>query len=344
MNISVKQKPLEIFIHVIVWILVFGFPTVFIDRGSNFSLTKFFTHSIFTVGYFIVFYINYLYLIPQLLLKDKINYFLILNTILVMVATLSVHFFWNQCTTPPPGRFMGPPPYYFYLRDFIMMIFVVGLSVAVRLSMRWRILNERLIVSEKQKTDAELKNLKNQLNPHFLLNTLNNIYALTTFNTEKAQNAIMELSHLLRYMLYENQTDVVPLQKEFNFIKDYVSLMRIRLTDDVKVEMNLTEEPGSNISIAPFLYISLIENAFKHGVSPTENSFITISILGKTDGKVECHIRNSNYPKSESDKSGSGIGLEQVQKRLDLMYHGRYQWEKEIKDNVYSSTLIIFTK
>ena len=240
MNISVKQKPLEIFIHVIVWILVFGFPTVFIDRGSNFSLTKFFTHSIFTVGYFIVFYINYLYLIPQLLLKDKINYFLILNTILVMVATLSVHFFWNQCTTPPPGRFMGPPPYYFYLRDFIMMIFVVGLSVAVRLSMRWRILNERLIVSEKQKTDAELKNLKNQLNPHFLLNTLNNIYALTTFNTEKAQNAIMELSHLLRYMLYENQTDVVPLQKEFNFIKDYVSLMRIRLTDDVKVEMNLT--------------------------------------------------------------------------------------------------------
>lgn len=344
MTISIKQKPLEIFIHVVVWILVFGFPTVFIDRGSDFSWNRFITHCIFPVGYFIVFYINYLYLIPKLLLKEKINYFLILNTILVIIATLSVHFMWNKYTTPPPKRFMGPPPYYFYLRDFIMMIFVTGLSVAVRLSMRWRTLNERLIVSEKQKTDAELKNLKNQMNPHFLLNTLNNIYALTTFDTEKAQNAIMELSHLLRYMLYENQTDVVPLKKEFNFIKDYVSLMRIRLTDDVKVDMKLSEEPGSSISIAPFLFISLIENVFKHGISPTENSFIIISILGKADGKVECNIRNSNYPKSESDKSGSGIGLEQVQKRLDLMYHGRYQWEKEVKDNVYSSILIINTK
>ncbi|MBR1719333.1 MAG: sensor histidine kinase, partial [Phocaeicola sp.] len=233
----------------------------------------------------------------------------------------------------------------FFIRDLVMMIFVAALGAAIRISMRWRFLKEQLVESEKQKTDAELKNLKNQLNPHFLLNTLNNIYALVEFNQEKAQEAIQELSKLLRYMLYEDQTSLVPLAKEYDFIRNYVELMKIRLPEHVSVQMNLTEEPQSNVVIAPFIFISLIENAFKHGVSPSENSFINISIIGKYNGNVVCEILNSNFPKSSEDKSGHGIGLEQVQKRLELIYPNHYEWtnDKDSK-NVYHSILTIQTR
>ena len=194
------------------------------------------------------------------------------------------------------------------------MIFVAGLGAAIRTSLRWRQAQEMLLEAERQKTEAELKNLKNQLNPHFLLNTLNNIYALIAFN--------------------------------FDFIRNYVALMRIRLPQQVEISLHLETDPGSSLLIAPLLFISLIENAFKHGISPTAHSFISIAITGNTDGTVRCEIQNSNYPKTGQDKSGSGIGLEQVSKRLELIYPKHYEWEKGISANgqVYSSILTIQTK
>lgn len=191
-----------------------------------------------------------------------------------------------------------------------------------------------------------MKNLKNQLNPHFLLNTLNNIYALIAFNCDKAQEAVQELSKLLRHVLYDNQQTFVPLEKELDFIRNYVALMRIRLPQQVEISLHLETDPGSSLLIAPLLFISLIENAFKHGISPTAHSFISIAITGNTDGTVRCEIQNSNYPKTGQDKSGSGIGLEQVSKRLELIYPKHYEWEKGISANgqVYSSILTIQTK
>ena len=344
MTASVRYKPLELFIHILTWTLVFGFPLVFVDRESGFSWSKFIGHSIVPVGYFVVFYTNYFFLIPKALLNNKIRNFFILNFLLIVIVTIAVHTLWNIMTPPPPGQHYGPPAYYFYIRDLVMMVFVVGLSITVRLSKRWRTLEKRLIQSEQQKTDAELKNLKNQLNPHFLLNTLNNIYALIAFDSDKAQESVQELSKLLRYMLYEDQTDWIPLTREFDFIKNYVSLMKIRLAENVKVELALTEEIGSHIQIAPFLFISLIENAFKHGVSSTEHSFINISITGYANGNVKCEIVNSNFPKSNVDKSGSGIGLEQLQRRLDLIYPHQYEWKRgDNKKQVYTSVLQIET-
>lgn len=203
-----------------------------------------------------------------------------------------------------------------------------------------------MIEAERQKTEAELKNLKNQLNPHFLLNTLNNIYALIAFNSDKAQEAVQELSKLLRHVLYDNQQTFVPLEKELDFIRNYVALMRIRLPQQVEVSVNLEADSGGALQIAPLIFISLIENAFKHGISPTADSFISISIFGHTDGTVRCEILNSNHPKSGQDKSGSGVGLEQVSKRLELIYPGHYEWIKGISENgqVYSSILTIQTK
>lgn len=116
----------------------------------------------------------------------------------------------------------------FFVRDILSLIFTIGLSAAIRMSARWGQAEAARREAEKSRTEAELKNLRNQLNPHFLLNTLNNIYALIAFDSDKAQQAVQELSKLLRYVLYDNQQNYVPLCKEVDFIRNYIELMRIR--------------------------------------------------------------------------------------------------------------------
>mgnify|MGYP000591580714 CR=1 FL=1 len=195
--------------------------------------------------------------------------------------------------------------------------------------------------SRTAKDGSGIEESQEPIEPPFLLNTLNNIYALIAFNCDKAQEAVQELSKLLRHVLYDNQQTFVPLEKELDFIRNYVALMRIRLPQQVEISLHLETDPGSSLLIAPLLFISLIENAFKHGISPTAHSFISIAITGNTDGTVRCEILNSNYPKTGQDKSGSGIGLEQVSKRLELIYPKHYEWEKGISANgqVYSSII-----
>ena len=197
---------------------------------------------------------------------------------------------------------------------------------------RWQHLEEARKEAETARAEAELSNLRNQLNPHFLLNTLNNIYALISFDQDKAQMAVGELSKLLRHMLYENQQDFVQLSKEADFMRNYVELMKIRLTDNVKVTTNINVAPNDSTPVAPLIFISLIENAFKHGISPQGKGDIKIG-LSQVDGDITCEICNTCYPKRENDKSGSGIGLEQVSRRLELMYPDRYTWEKGITDD-----------
>ena len=345
-----RRRPLEITIHTIAWFLVFCFPLMLTEWGSKVDWEKYLRHSIVPFCSFLTFYINYLYLIPRYLFRKKTFWFLLQNAILIVGMVLLIRFGHSLFFTPPammgrpnlPPHIMMPSRWMFIGRDLVMMTFIVCLSTAVRISIRWRRTEERLIEIEQQKTDAELKNLKNQLNPHFLLNTLNNIYALIAFNTEKAQESVLELSKLLRHVLYDNQQSFVPLEKELDFISNYISLMRIRLSDSVKISVNMST--GSRpLEIAPLIFISLIENAFKHGISPTEESFISIAVTGHDDGKITCEIINSNFPKNVSDKSGSGIGLEQVQLRLELSYPNRYEWIHGVSENgkTYTSLLTI---
>ena len=181
--------------------------------------------------------------------------------------------------------------------------------------------------AERARSEAELANLRSQLNPHFLLNTLNNIYALITIQPEKAQCAVHELSKMLRHLLYDNQQDFVPLQKEVAFIQNYIELMKIRVNQHVSIQTDINIDDKSTTRIAPLIFISLIENAFKHGISPSQHSYIHIKISDENDC-ILCEIRNSCHPKTNNDKSGSGIGLEQVNKRLELAYSGHYQWER----------------
>ena len=234
------------------------------------------------------------------------------------------------------------PGWLFFLIDLLRLVFTIGLSSSLRMSARWTQNEAARKEAEKSRAEAELKNLRNQLNPHFLLNTLNNIYALIAFDSDKAQQAVQELSKLLRYVLYDNQQTYVPLCKEVDFIRNYIELMRIRLSSNVKMTTQFDIQPDSQTLIAPLIFISLIENAFKHGISPTETSFISIRI-SESNKEVICEIRNSNHPKTMEDKSGSGVGLEQVSRRLEILYPGDYTWSKGIskEGEVYESRLSI---
>lgn len=343
------------FIHISAWIIVFGLPFFLTDRGQGISWSHFWRSTSVMLSFMTVFYLNYLLLIDKLLYKQKIKSFVIVNIILIIAVSLIMY--WSHdfiMTLNLDGRPMRRrrryvmSPYVFVGRNFLSLILVVGLSLALKMAGRWTKMETEKKELEKAKTEAELKNLKSQINPHFLLNTLNNIYALIEFDPPKAQLAVEELSKLLRHLLYENNEMYVLLVNEVRFIQNYIELMRIRLSNNVSLITNLDVHNGSSILIAPLIYISLIENAFKHGVSGNKDSFINISLTEQPNGVVEFICKNSYFPKTESDKSGSGIGLNQVKKRLELLYPKRYMWEQYVdKDNEgrsqFVSRLVIHT-
>lgn len=346
-NFTSARRPLEILIHMISWGIMFGFPFFFVERGNgNINWMAYLRHAAVPFSFMIVFYINYFCLIPRYLFQSQTKRYITYNIILLCVVGLLLHL-WQSLTFDPsffpkPKRQGAPPGWLFFIRDMLSLAFTIGLSAAIRMSARWGQAETARKEAERNRAEAELKNLRNQLNPHFLLNTLNNIYALIAFNTDKAQQAVQELSKLLRYVLYDNQETYVPLCKEVDFIRNYIELMRIRLSANVEMTTQFDIQPNSQTPIVPLIFISLIENAFKHGISPTEKSFISIH-LSEKDNEVICEIRNSNHPKTVEDKSGSGVGLEQVSRRLEILYPEAYTWSKGVSRDgkEYESKLII---
>lgn len=341
------RRLLEILIHLITWGIVFGFPLFFSAHreGGGVSAMNYVRHLCIPVAFAIVFYVNFLVLVPRLLLQNRRNRYILLNVALLIGVAVMIRVWQNL--TVDPSRLMPPHGiprgWIFFVRDILSLILTVMLSAAIRMSMQWSKEQTARREAERQRAEAELKNLRNQLNPHFLLNTLNNIYALIAFDSEKAQEAVRELSRLLRYVLYDNRDDRVPLCKEIDFLRSYIELMRIRTSTHVDITTRFDTDPESRTPIAPLIFISLIENAFKHGISPIEKSFIRIE-LKETREEVVCRIANSNFPKSaDRDKSGSGIGLEQVSRRLEMLYPGSYTWTHGTTDDgkVYESELCI---
>ncbi len=349
-----SSRSLAIYIHVLVWVMIFAFPLLLEDRTSGIRWESYLWHIVMPVAFFIVFYINYGLLVPYHYMRKRRSQYIIYNIILIVIISSIQHGITPYLQEAAesargniikPDNYPHPPRWIFIARDLVMLAMTAGLAATIRMSSQWQKAETARQEAERNHIAAELNNLRNQLNPHFLLNTLNNIYALITFDSEKAQQAVQDLSKLLRYVLYENQGTFVPLYREINFIQNYIELMRIRLRKDVRVDINIQINKESQTPIAPLLFISLIENAFKHGISPTAPSFISITIY-EDNGCVHCEITNSNHPKTHSDKSGSGIGLEQVKKRLELIYPNRYTWEKGIcaDGSTYISNLTIQTR
>ena len=346
---NIQNTYTVVIVHVLLWGMILVAPYFFMDRENIFRWDMFVRSSPDMLGLLFIFYINYFFLIDKFLFKGNTYQFIFYNILFVVAMLFLMHYgneFIRTLSNQPMrrhGRRMKVSPWLFIIRNATTLVTMVGLSVALKMTFQWFIAENEMKELEKAKTEAELQNLKNQISPHFLLNTLNNIYALIAFNPEKAQQAVLDLSKLLRHILYDNEKTYVPLHQEIEFINNYIELMRLRLSDNVALSAIIEADENSTTPIAPLIFISLIENAFKHGVS-SKTSFIAIRISEKPNGVIEFESKNSLYPKSISDKSGSGIGLELVRKRLDFIYPNNYIWEINTDNNIYSTSLTIFTK
>ncbi|MFI3321460.1 MAG: sensor histidine kinase [Rikenellaceae bacterium] len=313
------------------------------DPFDSFGILMLFTSILVLL---LIYLLNYTIFIPKYLFQNRRRRFFIANLLLIAVL-LVFSYIWNESNIMEALRPVNMPKkrgsdLMFLMRDSINYILMIGLVTALRLAERLEESEQALKEAESARIKAELANLKSQINPHFLLNTLNNIYALTAIDTDKAQKTIKELSNLLRYILYDNQNETVLLKGEADFLKTYIELMSIRLPRKVEVTTDFRVSPKSTTLIAPLIFISLIENAFKHSVSANGEGFIEIFFEDRTDtNEVVLLIKNSNHAKQSQDKSGHGIGLEQVKRRLELLYPNRHTWEVINDKEYYSSSLTI---
>lgn len=299
----------------------------------NNNAWKDFIHYILLV---IFFYINYFILITRLYFTRKyLIYILILIFSMWLIAYIPNIFFNNAVpmppkeinnfpvppnppkeiiNEPPPPPKNQPPGFSFFARvnhNIFLFWAVVFFSLLLRIRTRW-------LQSEKEKLSAELSYLKAQINPHFLFNSLNSIYSLAIQKSDSTSEAVQKLSSMMRYILSEATSDFVPLQKELEYIRNYIELQRLRFGDDFQIRYNIHGN-YQNKKIAPLILISFIENAFKYGINAEEETNIIIDI-GIKGNELDMMVMNNIVTVNINDENKSGIGLENTMSRLQLVY------------------------
>ena len=224
--------------------------------------------------------------------------------------------------------------------NVLLGLFMTGMNAAIKLIYKSMRDEQKLEALQRQNLQTEMEYLKYQINPHFFMNTLNNIHALIDIDAEAAKKSVIDLSRMMRYVLYDSESHDISLQRDIEFIDNYIRLMRIRYDEGIDIRFDYPSQIDPRISIPPLLLIVFVENAFKHGVSYRKHSFIHISVDITADGRVRCSTVNSRHPQPKDYKRG--IGLENVRKRLELIYGGEF--ELRIDDSspeVYKIELLI---
>ena len=218
-------------------------------------------------------------------------------------------------------------------------LLLMGMNLGVKLYFKSQEDSKVLVQIERHNLERQLEYLKYQVNPHFFMNTLNNIHALVDIDPERAKTTIVELSKMMRYILYEGNNRLIPLPREVQFLRNYVQLMSLRYTDRVKINLN-TPDTLPDRMLPPLLLIIFVENAFKHGISYRTESFIDISIE-TSDGHLLFHCRNSRTEKPADSEKKGGMGLKNVRQRLDLLFPQQYTLDIKEEANAYDVRLEI---
>ncbi|MEL4308324.1 histidine kinase [Joostella sp. CR20] len=325
-----------------VWLALYSFPYLFL-AGQQEGLSKVIAHSWVPLSmYAMVFYSNYFVFIDRYFFPKKLVPYFIINAVLITAAISFSGFIIDtffQNAIPKPHDNDGPPRTLFLYLQIGSYLIPLIFSIALKITERYLKAESERKEAENIKLEAELQHLKYQLQPHFFFNSLNNIYSMVDTSPEEAKATIHNLSKLMRYLLYETNTQKVSLQNEVNFLEKYIELMKLRLTENTQVNYQF-DKTESSVKVVPLLFISLVENAFKHGVSATQKSTIDFS-LKTTDKQLKFRTENYNFPKSDFDKSGSGIGLQNIKKRLELLYPNKHEVKFEVKDDKFIAELNI---
>ena len=293
--------------------------------------------------YLLIFIIHNSLIAPRLLLrKHRYVWYLVVNllTITAVFSLVAIYEKYAPYDTEPyilngKASFTDLAIYWNILLGF----FMTGLNMGIKLLYRSLRDEQQMEELKRQNLQAEMDYLRYQINPHFFMNTLNNIHALIDIDTEYAKCAVIELSKMMRYVLYESGSETISLKKDIQFIENYIELMRIRYDSSIDICLDYPATIPNKVAIPPLLLIVFVENAFKHGVSYNHASFIHIRI-GYRDDAVTAVISNSRHEKSRPGTTG--IGLENVKKRLALIYQDNYTLSIDDSDPaVYTVKLII---
>ena len=345
MKFSSKQLIGENLLYLMVWMVIILVPVLNSKmlEEVHVSLENILIAWLKIAPYLLIFIIHNSLIAPRLLLrKHRYVWYLVVNllTITAVFSLVAIYEKYAPYDTEPyilngKASFTDLAIYWNILLGF----FMTGLNMGIKLLYRSLRDEQQMEELKRQNLQAEMDYLRYQINPHFFMNTLNNIHALIDIDTEYAKSAVIELSKMMRYVLYESGSETISLKKDIQFIENYIELMRIRYDSSIDICLDYPATIPNKVAIPPLLLIVFVENAFKHGVSYNHASFIHIRI-GYRDDAVTAVISNSRHEKSRPGTTG--IGLENVKKRLALIYQDNYTLSIDDSDPaVYTVKLII---
>jgi len=334
-----KNKSAQILFHVIGCTIFLSLPIIFWPGQGGIS--DFFTDFRALRGYvndiliLMFFYLNFYFLIPRFYFPKKYTYFILAIILCYFIVAFLPGIILPFQESGRPQHHSGPGGNRFIFtigHNLVFFLAVVFFSLMLKINNRWK-------QTEKEKLKAELSYFKAQINPHFLFNTLNTIYSLAIQKAGNTAEAVVKLSGMMRYVLSDASHDYVSLEKEIGYISDYIELQKIRFGETVKIDYNPCD-PASGKNIAPLILIPFIENAFKFGVNPGEDSFIGINI-SLSGSELHMKVFNNKVNDRNETETPGGLGINNAKKRLALLYPEKHQLFIEDKDSEYTVDLYI---
>ncbi|GAB3912849.1 sensor histidine kinase [Mucilaginibacter boryungensis] len=364
-----SNKYLQPAIHVLFWGLIIISPYLFRNpntwKGFNNWQYKLMLNNAFLAAFF---YFNAYFLYPVLYKRKKVLLYIIL-LVATVVGVMFLSRFIDNLLFPPPARRAGMPSigqhlpgggngmhkfaphgprgrrdwdrgwFGWYFTNIITYIFIIGISISYRIILDNSKLEKIRKEKENENLKTELSFLRSQVSPHFIFNILNNMVALARKKSDMLEPSLIELSKLMRYMLYENDDERVSLAREVEYLKSYIALQLLRFGDDVTIMFSPPDDINAYY-IEPMLLAPFVENAFKHGVGMVEDPQINISIsIDKATGWLDFKVMNTIAPQQHTKDKSSGIGLANVRRRLELLYKDDYTLDIMQNDNVFIAGL-----
>jgi hypothetical protein len=369
-NKPVHIKHIESIVYLVIWLIIFSVPFFQHRNANTVNWESLELEWIKIASFCIIFIINGFLFVPKILFSKRyiqyigITIFFIL-LIVGLSITLQIHLTPAEPISmpkmeigpgmppmelgsdmPAPMGYRAPEPteqkslFMIFTDNLIIGFLVVAAGTTIKLLSQWLNEENRRKDLEKEQLKTELALLRHQVSPHFFMNTLNNIHALIDIDTETAKDAVIRLSTLMRYLLYDTAQGQTSLKKEVDFIESYITLMKLRFSKKVKITLDIPQSIP-DIQIPPMLFISFLENAFKHGVSYQTDSYV-IFRLETTDNQLNLLIQNSKHKNSEKfDKSYSGIGMTNIKKSLELLFKNKYTLNVNENDKEFKVELSI---
>ncbi|MBX2925924.1 MAG: histidine kinase [Chitinophagaceae bacterium] len=333
--------------HCIWWSVSVGDPLVIFN--SAFSTPYAIKNTFYVVFQALGVYFNLYYLIPRYLEKGHfIKYiFLVALTVIVCAVCIVPGYYVSSWLSGQPFKALyGVDPnnyfYFFQVNTLASSAASMTLGMSVKLTKNWLQAKRREQLLEKEKLETELKFLKYQFNPHFLFNTINSIFVLIHKNPDMASASLAKFSELLRHQLYESNEKVIALSREINYLENFIELEKLRQNNQTEVQVNIEKKFSDTYAIAPFILMTFVENAFKHVSFQTGSSNWIHIYLGMQEGNLKFSVINSVSPLPNVQAiKYSGIGLQNVHRRLELIYPGKHKLDIEKSDKYFKAELLL---